>query len=235
MPKETRTFHIDGYDYNFNFAAFNRFFKAYQLRGKMTVSDTERQMADLLHLSADTVHGWRFASNGPSDTETIKSMANILGIRSYLLLLNKKIEVQQMTRDDRILDSLKRIYDAVVYYLDDFDTSSGFTDYWTKLHYKGFDINIIEGEMQEIASNKLHKVEIVLQQEYIILHKLDIYSELEKYIYEDLCNIWDGKLNYYCRIDGVDTIEKCVTQEMSVHEEMTIALNRINEMMSEFF
>jgi hypothetical protein len=235
MSKETRTFHIDGCDYNFHPAAFNRFFKTYQTREKMTVSDTERKIADSLHLSIDTVHGWRFGNSGPSDIETIKSLETILGIHNYLLLLNKKIEVQPMTTNDRILDSLKRIYDAVVFYLDDFDTSSGFTDYWTRLHYTGFDINMIESEMQEIASNKLHKVEIVFQQEYIILHKLDIYSELEKYIYEDLCNIWDGKLNYYCRIDGVDTIEKCITQEMSVHEEMTIALNQINEMMSEYF
>ena len=140
-----------------------------------------------------------------------------------------------MTTNDRILDSLKRIYDAVVYYLDDFDTSSGFTDYWKEISYTGFDTNIIENEMQEIASNKLHRVEIVFQQEYIILHKLNIYSELEKYIYEDLCNIWDGKLNYYCRLDGVGIEEKSITQEISVHEEMTIALNRINELMSEFF
>ena len=76
MSKETRTFHIDGIDYSFNFSAFKRFFKTYQMSRKITVTDAERSIADILHLSADTIHGWRFANNGPADIETIKILGD---------------------------------------------------------------------------------------------------------------------------------------------------------------
>lgn len=51
-------------------------------------------------------------------------------------------------------------------------------------------------EIYGIADAKLHKVEVVLLQEYIILHKLDIYSTLENYVYRELCDLWDNKLDY---------------------------------------
>ena len=122
MSQETRTFHIDGSDYSFNFSAFGRFFKSYRAGTKRNTTETEQAIADALSLSREAVHSWRFEKNGPSDIEIIKSLAEFLKIDDYRILLIKKIGEHKMTATDKILVSLKRIYDATILYLDRFDT-----------------------------------------------------------------------------------------------------------------
>ena len=234
MAKETRTFHIDGNDYSFNFSVFKRFFYSYKAKNCKTIAEAETKIAEALNLSTDTIHSWRFEKNGPSDTETIKQLSDYLGIKDYLILLDKKIGEHTMTANDRILDSLKRIYDAVIIYLDDFDTSFGFNMYWQELKDKGYDDAVIQNEIDGMASDKLHQVEIVLLQEYLILHRLNIYKKLEDYIYSDLCELWDGKTSYAYRFECTVENENG-KKEPSAHEEYEIALNTINEMMSEYF
>ena len=78
------------------------------------------------------------------------------------------------------------------------------------------------------------KVEIVLQQEYIILHKLDIYGKLENFIYSDLCSLWDMKLEKYCDYDAFDDLEE-FRKKPNPNEESQKAINKLNEIMSEYF
>ena len=86
MSQETRTFHIDGSDYSFNFSAFRRFFKSYRAGTKRNITETEQAIADALSLSREAVHSWRFEKNGPSDIEVIKSLAEFLKIDDYRIL-----------------------------------------------------------------------------------------------------------------------------------------------------
>lgn len=232
--KETRTFHIDGYDYSFNFSTFKRFFNAYKTNEHCSITSAERKLADTLNLSCEAIHSWRFEKSGPADTETIKQLADALGIHDHKILLEKKIGENNMTINDRYIDSLKKIYDSIILYLDDFETSNGFNDYWFIKAEEGYPEKAIEKALYELASSKLHEVEIVLKQEYIVLHKLDIYDKLENFIYDDLCNLWDGKLEYGYRFE-------CVVEDtngnrgLSASEESAIALNTLNELMSEYF
>ena len=231
MSKETRTFHIDGNDYSFNFSVFKRFFNTYKTHNNITYSLAEKQIAEKLNVSSETIHSWRFEKNAPADIETIKNIADSLGIHDYLVLLIKKIGEQNMGANDRILDSLKRIYDAVILYLDDYDTSYAYLTDFYALKDKKYSDEEARNEIYDLASQKLHQVEIVLLQEYIILHKLEIYSKLENYIYSDLCNLWDGKLEYVTpEIQIVET-----NQGANSHEYYEVAFNQLNELMAEYF
>ena len=87
-------------------------------------------------------------------------------------------------------------------------------------------------EIYCIANDKLHEVELVLTQEYIILHKLDIYSTLETFVHRDLCGIWDEKLEYVCP-EGIQIYE--TNLGINSHEEYEVAFNKLNEIMSEYF
>ena len=231
MSQETRTFHIDGSDYSFNFSAFGRFFKSYRAGTKRNITETEQAIADALSLSREAVHSWRFEKNGPSDIEVIKSLAEFLKIGDYRILLIKKIGEHSMTVNDRILDSLKRIYDAVILYLDYFDTSFAYLTDFYEFKEAGLDDNEARNETYNLASESLHDVEIVLQQEYIILHKLDIYSTLNSFISRDLCNIWDCKLEYEDQRDQITDDN----EGMYCHERYEVVYNRLNEIMSEYF
>ena len=234
MAAQTRTFHIDGEDYAFNFTFFIKTFNADKTQKKVTMSQAEEALSTYLNLSTQAIHGWRFQLNGPSSIDIIQNMAKYYSIKDYTLFLNRKVDENKMTNTDRIMDSLKRIYDAAIIYLDDFETSDGFNNYWFIKQDEGCPEKAIENALYDLVSDKLHKVEIVLQQEYIVLHKLDLYSKLENYIYNDLCSLYDGKLSYAYRFECV-VEDVNGNRELSAHEEYEIALNKLNEIMSEYF
>ena len=231
MSKDTRRFHIGEYDYSFNFSVFNRFFNSYRSRIKKNVMDTEQLIAENLGLSREAIHSWRFEKNGPADTDIIINLAKFLGIKDYMILLEKKIGEPNMAANDRILDSLKRIYDAVILYLDYYDTSFAYLNNFYEFKEAGFSDEEAQNEIFNLASECLHEVEIVLLQEYIILHKLDIYSTLERFIHRDLCDIWDGKLDYIDKRDQLTDDNK----GMYCHEEYEVVYQKLNEIMSEYF
>ena len=231
MSQETRIFHIDGSDYSFNFSAFGRFFKSYRAGTKRNITETEQAIADALSLSREAVHSWRFEKNGPADVDIIKNLAEFLGITDYMILLEKRTGEPNMTANDRILDSLKRIYDEVILYLDYYDTSFAYLTDFYEFKDEGLTDEEAWNECYNLASECLHEVEIVLQQEYIILHKLDIYSTLESFVHRDLCNIWDGKLDY---VDNRDKITDDNTG-MYCHEQYEVVYQKLNELMDEYF
>ena len=136
-----------------------------------------------------------------------------------------------METNDRVLDSLKRIYDAVIVYLDEYDCTFGYLTYFYEFKDKKYSDEEASNEIYSIANDKLHEVELVLLQEYIILHKLEIYEKLECFIHRDLCDIWDGKLDYV-------TPEIQIVEENSgaySHEEYEVVFNKLNDIMSEYF
>ena len=234
MSKETKTFHIDGCDYSFNFSAFKHLFSSYKTNERITITETENRLSKTLNLSTDAIHNWRFGNNAPSNIELIRDLAEALGISNYKLLLIKKTGDDKMGTNDRILDSLKRIYDAAIIYLDDYDVTSGYTMYWQDLEEQGYSKEYIKNEIYWLASNKLHQVEIVLQQEYIILHNLDIYSKLENLIISDFCSLWDMKLEQYCDYTPFDNLDE-FNKKPKPAEEHQVALNKLNEIMAEYF
>ena len=72
MSKETRTFHINGNDYSFDFSVFHRFFETYQKKNSFLINEAEQNIADAISVSKDTIHSWRFEKNAPADMDTIQ-------------------------------------------------------------------------------------------------------------------------------------------------------------------
>lgn len=162
MSKETRTFHIDGNDYSFDFSVLHRFFESYQKKNSFLITEAEQNIADAISVSKDTIHSWRFKKNAPADIDTIKQLAEFFGIKDCLVLLNKKIGEDTMVANDRILDSLKKIYDAIILYLDDYDSSFAYLNQFYEFKEKKYSDEEARREIYCIANDKLHEVELVL-------------------------------------------------------------------------
>ena len=230
MEKNTKTFNIDGIFMQFDSIAFDKFFKTNQKKQGYRVLDYEVELGDKLNVSNNAIHNWRFGTNGPVDVDTIKELAKYLSINDYKLLL-KKGRDKTMTVTERQKDSLKRIYDAVIEYLDKFDRTDGFNDIWHDLAEQGNDPKYIEDMLYELAESEVHKVDLVIKKEYIEIHKLPVYDQLREYVWEDLYDTFDGKLSYAYRfeapVEKVDGTPSGITTD----EDYNKALKRINELL----
>lgn len=234
MKKETKRFTIDGKYMQFDSTSFKRFFDAKRKKLEKSVLEYEMELGDVLNVSNSAIHNWRFGTNGPSDVKTIKQLADTLEISDYQLLLKDGKEHIAMQISERQKDSLKRVYDAVMDFLELFNQTDGFNNWWLDLYRKGMDPKRIERKLNEMAEDEQHKVEFVLMKEYIELHNLPVYSQLEEYVSEDLGNTYDQKLSYAYRFEaGVENVDgTCDT--VTTEEDYTKALKRINEILEEY-
>lgn len=130
MQKDTKNFIIDGKYMQFDSVSFKDLFTSGRKKADMSVLEYETELGEALSVSSNAIQNWRFGMNGPSDLETIKQLAECLDISDYMLLLKDGKENMIMQISERQKDSLKRIYDAVIEYLDKFQQSDGFNNYW---------------------------------------------------------------------------------------------------------
>lgn len=240
-----RTFRINGANFFFDFEAFREQFRSYCLRSQPNtpLSKCEVVLAEKLHVSSGTVHGWRFYKNGPADLDTIRAIALEFGLGDYLSLLYSN-DIQEKTEEmiimelpvtERQRDSLKKIYDQIILFLDEYSITEGFNSYWSE--YGDFEDEekqpAIASKIYEQVNKKQHEIEIVLQQEFVVLHKLDI-DELEDLIYEDLPILYqdqlcpDGRINARIRNDHTWT-------EVSWDVAEEYVRDRLNSIIFPFF
>lgn len=234
MQKDTKVFNIDGKSMQFDSVSFKAIFSAKCKKLCMKVLDYENELGDSLSVSSNAIHNWRFGMNGPSDVETIKQLAVCLEIADYMLLMKNGKGKTVMQISERQKDSLKRIYDAVIEYLDLFQRTDGFNDYWHQFSGRGDELEQIENMLYEIAEKEQHKVELILAKEYIEIHKLPVYGQLEEYVCDDLCETYNGKLSYAYRfeapVENIDGIRSVVTTS----EDYTHALKKINDILENY-
>lgn len=234
MQKDIKIYTIDGKYMQFDSGSFKEFFLATRKKKRMSVLEYETELGESLCVSSSAIHNWRFGMNGPSDVETIKQLADCLEITDYMLLLKNGKGKMKVQISERQKDSLKRVYDAVIEYLDTFQRTDGFNDYWFQLEEQGTKTEYIEGLLYEIAEKEQHKVELVLAKEYIELYKLPVYGQLEEYACDDLCEIYNGKLSYAYRfeapVENVDGTRNGVTTS----EDYTRALKKINDILENY-
>lgn len=234
MQKNIKNYNIDGKCMQFDSSSFREFFSAIRKKKCMSALEYEAELGESLCVSSSAIHNWRFGMNGPSDVETIKQLAVCLEITDYMLLLKNGKVKKTMQITERQKDSLKRVYDAVIEYLDTFQRTDGFNDYWYKLEEQGTKTDSIENLLYEIAEKEQHKVELVLAKEYIELYKLPVYGQLEEYVCDDLCEAYNGKLSYAYRfeapVENVDGTRSGVTTS----EDYTRALKKINDILENY-
>lgn len=235
MQKNTKHFDVNGKILQFDSLSFRDIFQSQRKKAGLTVLQYETELGELLFVSSNAIHNWRFGMNGPSDIETIKLLAKHIGIESYMLLLKDVKEVKTVKLAERQKDSIKRIYDAIIDYLDIFMNTNGFNDYWHTLCNQTGDSGNVEYMIYEIAEKEQHKVELVLTKEYIELHKHPLYTELEEYVCDYLCEMYNGKLSYAYRFEApVENIDGS-RDKLTTSEEYSFALKKINEIIDPYF
>ena len=239
----TRAFHIGGVNYYFNFKEFQKAFRGYNLNKNpegTTLSQCDEILAHKLNIGSGTVHGWRYERNGPGTLKMIKTLAEELGLESHMELLytNERTEdnsLMKITVTERQLDSLKKIYDAFIIFLDEYARTNGFNDYCPDFNEiddnneREYKKNTFYRELHE----KMYKVALVYEQETIVLHLLNL-EELEDLIYEDLPPLYADQLDSRARGKARIREERAWT-EVSWEVAREYILDKLNEFMFQYF
>lgn len=223
----TRKIMIDNDAYYFNFEKFIELFNRWRSKKKLHVGNLEEELAKCVNKDTSTIHNWRYKTSGPSDIDTIKLISSFFEISDYKTLLIDKVgkEKIDMKLSDLQILSIKRVYDAIIDFLYEFEKSNGFNDYW-------FDLDIHpqsrESELYDMAVASVEKVELVLKKEYCFLGKTKIYIELMDFVYNDLYDIFDGKLSYAYRFEAI------VDGNPTTSDDYYKTLNKINEIIEKY-
>lgn len=234
MQKETKIFNVDGTNMQFNSEAFNMFFKDYKKREEIKIQELESNLGEDLGVTRDAVHNWRFGQTGPSDIETINKISDYFGLSDYKVLLKERKEDVVMQITERQKNSLKKIYDAIIDFLIEFQKTDGFNNYWYDFAKVCKSEEHVENNLYYVAEEAQNKVINVFQKEYIIIHKLEIYPQLEEYVYDDLCDIYNGKLSYAYRFEaGVENVDG-TRDTVTTSEDYTAALTKINDLLDPY-
>lgn len=201
--KQTKIFDINGVGYQFDKTSFQTFVKAYMHREGVHQYEVFELISSDINVTPEAIKQWYYGNNGPGDIDMIKQMANIFGITSYLsLMVRKKEEKQMVSMTTLQIESVKRIYDTIIEFLDDFNRTDGFTGaLWYEYVRQGS--RDPEQDLYEYSENKMAVVNLILQKEYFYLRNTDIYNELCEYCDNDLWDTFNGKLSYAYRFEAI--------------------------------
>lgn len=235
MNKKIKSYIIDNKKMCFDRMSFNKIFLTCREKKNISVLEYENELGELLGVSESTVHSWRFGNSGPVNLDVIKKLSTSMELQDYTLLLKVSDVNTETNISERQKDSLKRIYDAIIDYLDEFLKTDGFNDYWLDLCDKGIDHKHIQNELYNIAEKARHKVELVFEKEYIELFRLDIYSQLQEYVYKDLSDIYNCKLDYAYRFEAIVQKSDGSQSGITTYQDYISVLKKINFLLECYF
>lgn len=205
---------------NFDFNHFQDLFLKKSRKEGINISDLEEQLGDFVHKSSSAIHNWRFQKNGPSDDETVRLISDFFELDDYHFLIKKNFgENEKLLKNDFQKLSLKKIYDAIIEFLEDFYNSNGFNEYWWSFQ------NELDPEicLQQKVLEKMNVIILSLKKEYIFLKDVNLYDELNNYIYNDLFDLFDGKLSYGYRFEN-----------LGLTEDYCKAVDKINDIVNRY-
>ena len=214
-------------NYYFNFSAFKDLFAKKHDKDKIKIGKLEEDMANEINVTREAVHNWRFTKNGPADIDLVKKIANYFNLTSLDILLTKKKGVDNKMLNDLQIKSIKKVYDSIIDFLEVFNNTNGFNDLWFEIKEKP---EFREDELYEIATREHDKVMLYLKKEYFYLKGTKIYTDLENYIYNNLYEVYEGKLSYGYRFEAEG--EEHGTPTLS--EDYNKAINTINIIIDEY-
>lgn len=230
ISKKTTIFKRNNKQYRFDFEAFDRLFRNYAKRKEMTYETLEGILGDYSGFSKEAVHNWRFRSNGPRDIETISKLAEGLEINSDTHLLREIIiegDKKRMDKNaltERQLNAAKRIYSAIVVFMNDFERTMGFNDYWFQFN----DLKNPEDGIYDLVEKKHNEIFLVYEEEYFDLHGTEIYEEYGEFINNALYDTYDGKLSYAYRFEAEPE------GNPTVSEDYDKAMNQLNGIIEKY-
>lgn len=182
----------------------------------------KKDLSDTLHLTRNAINNWYFKKNGPSEFIMIKSLAYFFECE-YICFLTEVKEDKEITEYSNLqLNSLKKIYDVIIEFLDEFRNTGGFTTtLWYEFSRRGYED--VESELYDYVESRLERINLVAKQEYFYLHNLLIYKQILEYCENDLYDTFDGKLEYAYRFEAIPE------GHPTTDEDYYKALNKIND------
>ena len=126
IRKKTKIFSIENVDYRFDFQSFKIYVEKYAEAKKTSKAKVFDLIAQTVCVTTEAVKQWHYGNNGPSEIDIIQKAAVLLNVKDYLNLMKKVKEEDKMVLSTLQIESLKRIYDDVIDYLDDFYKTDGF-------------------------------------------------------------------------------------------------------------
>ena len=227
ISKKTKKFRIENLDYRFDFQSFSIYVEKYAKVKKTSKTKVFELIAQTVCVTPEAVKQWNYGNNGPSEIDIIQKAAALLNVKDYLNLMKNAGEDEKMMLSNLQIESLKRIYDDVIEYLNDFYKTDGFTGaLWYVYQDQGY--KDPEDKIYEYAEEKIEKVLLTIQKEYFYLHDTDVYSEILEYSENDLYDIFNGKLGYAYRFEAVPD------GNPTTQDDYSKALKRLNEIVEKY-
>ncbi len=198
-----KTYIIDESIYHFDYDTFNNLFRSKKINEKITFEKIELELSKELNISKEAIHNWRLKNHSPENKEIIIKIANYFNIKDYKLLLKGKEEKNMSNLNNNQINSLKIINDYIIEYLDYFYKTDGYNDLWHIFANRGIKSECIEEKLWEVAEEKIDKLILCYDKQKIFLKNTKIYEDLGVYIYNDLYDIFNGKLSYAYRFEAI--------------------------------
>ena len=195
-----RVFKEGEYEFSFNCHAFRSIFDHFSKKENCPKGQMDAEIAELLCVSPDAVKNWKYGKNGPAELEMIKKLAKYFHIDWKSLTKKVEGESTMTLLTERQKASAKRIYDILIWFLETFNNTDGFNDWWLDFKRKG-SVNPEDDIYERIALME-NRVHLVLNQEYFDLHDHEIYNEFYEFTNEDLIDIYNGKISYAYRFEA---------------------------------
>lgn len=230
--KKTRIFKIEDVDYQFDFQSFKIYVDGYVKRYKDKGANIKKAkvfeyIVEKANVTPEAVKQWYYGNNGPSDLAIIQKAAEVLEITDYLNLMRVANKGEKMLLNSLQMESLKRIYDDIIEYLEDFYQTDGFTGaLWYEFERRGS--KDPEDDIYEYAEDRWGKVLLRIKKEYFYLHNADVYGDILEYSENDLLDIFDGKLGYAYRFEAYPE------DNPTTEDDYNKALKRLNEIVEKY-
>ena len=221
---QTRVFTENGIHYAFNSQAFRSRIDSMARERSISKGKITDELADALSVTPDAINNWKYGKNGPADLDTIKRSADFFHVDWTLFVKNADGGNTMAQLTERQKDAVKRIYDILIWFLEEFSNTDGFNDWW--LEFKDAGWKNPENAIYDRIAQMERKINLVLNQEYFDLHNHEIYDELCEFASEGLSNVYNGKVSYAYRFEADGEHDPTVWQD---YEKAMQHLNEIIE------
>ena len=205
--KRLKSYERDGARVQLDVDALKAGFHSWREASGFKVGEAEKALAKHLSVSQPTVHGWLAGSYGPADISLVEEAASLWGIDADGLLTAAATQKGGTAMNDkyteRQLEAIRRIYGTIMDFLSEFTESGGFNDYWFDLvHKEGIAPEHCEMALCELVDKKHRQIAYAVDRERFDLRGTPVYDALYEYIWNDLIELYDGKLSYAYRFEA---------------------------------
>ena len=243
--KNFTIFEIKGGNYIFSSTKFKKAFDSFKNEQELQVQNLEQTIADKACVTKESVHNWRFGSNGPSTLEQIRSIASCLSIKDYMLLMREDIKMENKGSFDTLqIEAARRIFGEIINFLHEFLHTDGFNDYWFEISDKlknkygnDYDSDSVLEKLESFVDKKYRKIILAYEKEYIILKNHPIYGEIENLLYSEngLQDCYIGKLSFAYRFEAPVENVNGEQSGVTTYEDYEIAINKVRTIFDKYF